>query len=238
MVKDTLSKIAANSKLKQGPVFQYLPLFERVMEINLCDRKEEQVLNRLIHCSFEKRISRTGIHFSHEAIEMHGGNGFIEDFVTPRLLRDAQVLTVWEGTANIFGLEVLRLIEKFKGDDLFIEAMKQRLQALPEDEWSAKVRHGIALFRSLTLSLRQATADHKTFHSKKIAEVALRIFESVHALEYGAKGNERARKVMEIYLEEAWKDDNRFNREMRTVNYFDEVVSASTIQMRMNHGVK
>ncbi|MFC4557488.1 hypothetical protein ACFO3D_04615 [Virgibacillus kekensis] len=30
-----------------------------------------------------------------------------EDFVTPRRLRDAQVLTVWEETANILGLEVL-----------------------------------------------------------------------------------------------------------------------------------
>lgn len=53
------------------------------------------------------------IHFAHEAIELHGRNDYIDDFVTPRLLRDAQVLTVWEGTANILGLEVLRLIRKY-----------------------------------------------------------------------------------------------------------------------------
>lgn len=48
------------------------------------------------------------VRFAHEAIELHGGNGYIEDFVTPRLLRDAQVLTVWEGTANILALEVIQ----------------------------------------------------------------------------------------------------------------------------------
>lgn len=51
---------------------------------------------------------------------MHGGNGYIEDFITPRLLRDAQVLTVWEGTANILGQELIRLVNKFSADELFI----------------------------------------------------------------------------------------------------------------------
>lgn len=44
------------------------------------------------------------------AIELIGGNGYTYDHVTPRLLRDAQVLTVWEGPANIQALELLRLL--------------------------------------------------------------------------------------------------------------------------------
>jgi acyl-CoA dehydrogenase len=44
------------------------------------------------------------------AIELIGGNAYTYDYVTPRLLRDAQVLTVWEGPANIQALEVLRMI--------------------------------------------------------------------------------------------------------------------------------
>jgi hypothetical protein len=45
------------------------------------------------------------------AIELIGGNGYTADYVTPRLLRDAQVLTVWEGPANIQALELLRLLD-------------------------------------------------------------------------------------------------------------------------------
>ncbi len=44
------------------------------------------------------------------AIELIGGNGYTADHVTGRLLRDAQVTTVWEGPANIQALELLRLL--------------------------------------------------------------------------------------------------------------------------------
>jgi alkylation response protein AidB-like acyl-CoA dehydrogenase len=43
-----------------------------------------------------------------EAIEVHGGNGYIEDSSLPRLLRDAQVLPIWEGTTNILVLDLAR----------------------------------------------------------------------------------------------------------------------------------
>lgn len=44
------------------------------------------------------------------AIEVIGGNAYTYDLATPRLLRDAQVTTVWEGPANIQALEILRLL--------------------------------------------------------------------------------------------------------------------------------
>src|SRR5262249_8076158 len=57
---------------------------------------------------------RTGEHAvqaASRAIEMLGGDGYTEALVTARLLRDAQVLTVWEGPANIQALELLRIIK-------------------------------------------------------------------------------------------------------------------------------
>src|SRR5207247_694586 len=43
-----------------------------------------------------------------EAIESFGGAGYVEDTGLPRLLRDAQVLPVWEGTTNVLSLDLLR----------------------------------------------------------------------------------------------------------------------------------
>ena len=37
-----------------------------------------------------------------------GGAGYVEDTGVPRLLRDAQVLPIWEGTTNVLALDVLR----------------------------------------------------------------------------------------------------------------------------------
>jgi hypothetical protein len=45
-----------------------------------------------------------------EALECFGGAGFIEDTGLPRLLRDAQVLPIWEGTTNVLALDVLRAL--------------------------------------------------------------------------------------------------------------------------------
>jgi hypothetical protein len=47
-----------------------------------------------------------------ECMELIGGNGYIEDRVMPRLLRDAQVLPIWEGTTNILALDTLRSARK------------------------------------------------------------------------------------------------------------------------------
>jgi hypothetical protein len=51
-------------------------------------------------------------------MELIGGNGYIEDWVMPRLLRDAQVLPIWEGTTNILVLDTLRVAKKERSHEL------------------------------------------------------------------------------------------------------------------------
>ena len=46
-----------------------------------------------------------------EAMEVRGGNGFIEDWPEPRILRDVSVHAIWEGTGNVIALDVLRALE-------------------------------------------------------------------------------------------------------------------------------
>ncbi len=43
-----------------------------------------------------------------EAMECHGGPGYIEDSIMPRLYREAPVNSIWEGSGNIMCLDVLR----------------------------------------------------------------------------------------------------------------------------------
>lgn len=53
-----------------------------------------------------------------EAMELIGGNGYIEESPMPRLLRDAQVLPIWEGTTNILVLDALRVMHKDASQEL------------------------------------------------------------------------------------------------------------------------
>ncbi|HET9405564.1 MAG TPA: acyl-CoA dehydrogenase family protein [Burkholderiales bacterium] len=50
-----------------------------------------------------------------EVIEAFGGAGYVEDTGLPVLLRDAQVLPIWEGTTNVLSLETLRALEAVGG---------------------------------------------------------------------------------------------------------------------------
>jgi acyl-CoA dehydrogenase len=52
-----------------------------------------------------------------EVVEAFGGGGYVEDTGVPLLLRDAQVLPIWEGTTNVLALETLRSIEACGGID-------------------------------------------------------------------------------------------------------------------------
>ena len=45
-----------------------------------------------------------------EYLECFGGAGFVEDTGIPRLLRDAQVLPIWEGTTNVLSVDVGRAL--------------------------------------------------------------------------------------------------------------------------------
>lgn len=69
-----------------------------------------------------------------EAMEVLGGNGYIEEFVTARLLRDAQVLPIWEGTTNIQVLDVLRVIVKEEGHQILLERVREALASVGDDE--------------------------------------------------------------------------------------------------------
>ncbi len=50
-----------------------------------------------------------------EIIEGFGGAGYVESTGLPALLRDAQVLTIWEGTTNVMALDVLRVLRGTEG---------------------------------------------------------------------------------------------------------------------------
>ncbi len=90
-----------------------------------------------------------------KAIEVVGGRGYTEEYATARLLRDGQVLTVWEGPPNIQALELLRLMgESYDG----FEAFEARLAELLKPGCGAtpQVADSVADCRAAVMRLREA----------------------------------------------------------------------------------
>jgi putative acyl-CoA dehydrogenase len=47
-----------------------------------------------------------------EALECHGGNGYVEESIMPRLYREAPLNSIWEGSGNVNALDVLRAMNR------------------------------------------------------------------------------------------------------------------------------
>ncbi len=60
-----------------------------------------------------------------EGIESFGGAGYVEDTGLPYLLRDAQVLPIWEGTTNVLSLDTLRAIGREGGLEEFMALLTE-----------------------------------------------------------------------------------------------------------------
>ncbi|WP_420127691.1 acyl-CoA dehydrogenase family protein [Longimicrobium sp.] len=59
--------------------------------------------------------ARQAVAVASEVVEAFGGAGYVEDTGIPTLLRDAQVLSIWEGTTNVLSLDTLRALESAGG---------------------------------------------------------------------------------------------------------------------------
>src|SRR5438874_4279890 len=93
--------------------------FETVAVLERVDRhgvEEDRRLLRILTPLSKYYIPKRGEYVTLEALEMLGGNGYIEEWVHPRLLRDAIVNVVWEGCSNVIVLDVARAMARWGVD--------------------------------------------------------------------------------------------------------------------------
>jgi len=82
-------------------------------------------LLRILTPVYKFRACRDNIPVASHALEVRGGVGYIEEWVTARLVRDAQIGTLWEGTSNINALDVVqRAVGKAGGHRTLSAALK------------------------------------------------------------------------------------------------------------------
>jgi alkylation response protein AidB-like acyl-CoA dehydrogenase len=80
-------------------------------EAGLADADETRLL-RLVTPLCKLTTGKQAVAVSSEILEAFGGAGYVEDTGLPALLRDAQVLSIWEGTTNVLSLDALRAVAK------------------------------------------------------------------------------------------------------------------------------
>lgn len=92
--------------------------------------EDEVTTLRLLTPLIKLYTAKQGIRLISEILESFGGAGYVEDTGLPKFLRDAQVLSIWEGTTNILSLDALRAINKEKAFGPFVKDMVNRLEKI------------------------------------------------------------------------------------------------------------
>lgn len=112
-----------------------LLVFQLAQHLDRADAggQNDAALVRILTPLTKYTTAKASVWAASEGIELLGGNGYIEESPMPRLLRDAQVLPVWEGTTNILILDTLRVVEKTGAHEaLWAETLRRASQAPAE----------------------------------------------------------------------------------------------------------
>ena len=52
-----------------------------------------------------------------DAVQLHGGYGYLEDYPVERMMRDAKITQIWEGTNQIQRLLIAKAVYERVGED-------------------------------------------------------------------------------------------------------------------------
>ncbi|MCA9971328.1 MAG: acyl-CoA dehydrogenase family protein, partial [Anaerolineales bacterium] len=118
---DTLAQLQAEFEAAFHLTFFLVELIGREEAGELAPGQAD--LLRLLTSLAKLTTGRQGVMVASEVLEAFGGAGYVEDTGLPLLLRDSQVLPIWEGTTNVLALDALRAI----GKDESLEALKEQV---------------------------------------------------------------------------------------------------------------
>lgn len=119
--------------------------------VELLGREEAGVLGegearllRLLTPIMKLTTGKQAVTVLSEVLECFGGAGYVEDTGLPRLLRDGQVLPIWEGTTNVLSLDTLRAIGKENALGDLLAEVARAAEGCAEPRLAAAAREAVA----------------------------------------------------------------------------------------------
>jgi acyl-CoA dehydrogenase len=153
------------------------------------------------------RSGEQSVDFARAAVELIGGNGYVTTFATPRLLRDAQVNPIWEGTSNICALDLWRAITRQGGHEPVFgrcEQMIAGLAAEPARRAGEAAMHAVKDAREVITSLAGASHSRQEQQARRVAHlvgdaVALAALAAEADTDVSCDGDHRKAVIAELF---------------------------------------
>ena len=139
---DTLATLEAETWGAFLMAFQLVELHGKLEAGEIDD--EERALLRLVTPLTKLATGKQAVTIVSEVIESFGGAGYIEDTGLPQLLRDTQVLPIWEGTTNVLSLDALLRADFHAGLAALLGRISTAVFSLDDMRLAAAGRQAVA----------------------------------------------------------------------------------------------
>lgn len=180
---------------------------------------DRQIWMRFVTALAKYLTAEDAIRAARSALELIGGNGYTADYPMARIMRDAQVLSVWEGPANIQALELVRLLTTYDAREqwetrvtgilgmltgplarlgqMLAQRLKDDCQAIdltisnvPNREiYAKKLLHRLSQSLSFVL-MCEAAAGYKAQGDERYSLTAVRYFEELEPSRIGGENSQ------------------------------------------------
>lgn len=151
LMRDTLAELVTDQTAALSAAMEVANIAERAE----AGDPEQNRLLRMLTPMLKGYLADRARTVATEAMEVRGGNGYIEDWPNGRILRDVYVHAIWEGSGNIMALDVLRALSKGHGPAYFdeVERLSETAHGGPAGELGSALLAGAAGLREQVAQL-------------------------------------------------------------------------------------
>ena len=141
---------------------------------------------------------------AYDAISVHGGSGFIMEYKSQRLYRDARIFSIYEGTTQLQVVAAIRYIT----NGTYLSIMKEMIQAELECDCMKALRERVAkLVELYEESIERINAENNQdlhdFLGRRLYNMTASIVESLLLIEDASKATELFAKSANVFVRHA-----------------------------------
>ncbi len=137
---------------------------------------------------------------AYDAISIHGGSGFIMEYKSQRLFRDARIFSIYEGTTQLQVVAAIRYIT----NGTYLSIMKEMLEAEVSDSMKplkARVEKLVALYEEAIEKVKaDANQDEHDFLGRRLYNMTAEIIEALLILDDASKAPELFEKSANVFV--------------------------------------
>ncbi len=134
---------------------------------------------------------------AYDAISIHGGSGFIMEYKSQRLYRDARIFSIYEGTTQLQVVAAVRYIT----NGTYLQVMRDMMAKTPECEQKSRIAPLIDLYEKAVAYVNEANSqDVHDFLARRLYDMTCEIIMSLLIIDDASRAPELFEKSANVYV--------------------------------------